>query len=40
MPQQRPLYPDISVQENLEFLAGFYGIRGKKRDKGILSTFL
>ena len=35
MPQQRPLYPDITVQENLEFFAGLYGIRGQKREKRI-----
>ena len=35
MPQQRPLYPDITVQENLEFFAGLYGIRGPKREKRI-----
>lgn len=35
MPQQRPLYPDITVQENLEFFAALYGIRGKERDRRI-----
>lgn len=30
MPQQRPLYPDLTVEENLEFYAGIYGIRGQK----------
>jgi len=35
MPQQRPLYPDITVKENLEFFAGLYGIRGKERDRRI-----
>jgi ABC-2 type transport system ATP-binding protein len=35
MPQQRPLYPDITVLENLEFFAGLYGIRGKERDRRI-----
>lgn len=35
MPQQRPLYPDITVQENLEFFAGLYGIRGQKREERI-----
>jgi ABC-2 type transport system ATP-binding protein len=35
MPQQRPLYPDITVQENLEFFAGLYGIRGKETDRRI-----
>jgi ABC-2 type transport system ATP-binding protein len=35
MPQQRPLYPDLTVQENLEFYAGLYGIRGQEQDKKI-----
>jgi len=32
MPQQRPLYPDITVKENLEFFSMLYGIRGRERD--------
>ena len=35
MPQQRPLYPDLTVLENLEFYAGLYGIRGHERTKRI-----
>jgi ABC-2 type transport system ATP-binding protein len=35
MPQQRPLYPDLTVQENLEFYAGLYGIHGQKRARRI-----
>jgi len=35
MPQQRPLYPDITVQENLEYFAGLYGIRGKAMENRI-----
>jgi ABC-2 type transport system ATP-binding protein len=35
MPQERPLYPDLTVLENLEFYAGLYGIRGHERDKRI-----
>jgi ABC-2 type transport system ATP-binding protein len=35
MPQQRPLYPDITVRENLEFFAGLYGIRGPMRERRI-----
>lgn len=38
MPQQRPLYPDLTVQENLEFYAGLYGIRGQERDKKIVEV--
>lgn len=38
MPQQRPLYPDLTVQENLEFYAGLYGIRGQDRDKKIVEV--
>lgn len=35
MPQQRPLYPDLTVLENLEFYAGLYGIRDPERAKRI-----
>jgi len=35
MPQERPLYPDLTVLENLEFYAGLYGIRGHERDTRI-----
>jgi ABC-2 type transport system ATP-binding protein len=35
MPQQRPLYPDITVRENLGFFAGLYGIRGPLREQRI-----
>ena len=35
MPQERPLYPDLTVLENLEFYAGLYGIRGHERDRRI-----
>lgn len=35
MPQQRPLYPDLTVLENLEFYAGLYGIRDGERTKRI-----
>jgi ABC-2 type transport system ATP-binding protein len=30
MPQQYSLYGDLSVQENLRFFAGMFGLRGKK----------
>ena len=30
MPQQFSLYPDLSVEENLSFYAGIYGITGKQ----------
>jgi ABC-2 type transport system ATP-binding protein len=35
MPQLRPLYPDLTVQENLEFYGGIYGIRDQKLKKRI-----
>lgn len=35
MPQMRPLYPDITVRENLEFFAGLYAIRGWEKDRRI-----
>lgn len=35
MPQQRPLYPDLTVLENLEFYAGLYGIRDREMAKRI-----
>jgi ABC-2 type transport system ATP-binding protein len=35
MPQQRPLYPDLTVKENLEFYAGLYGIRGQELSRRI-----
>jgi ABC-2 type transport system ATP-binding protein len=35
MTQHRALYPDLTVQENMEFFAGLYGIQGKKRSERI-----
>jgi ABC-2 type transport system ATP-binding protein len=35
MTQHRALYPDLTVQENMEFFAGLYGILGKKRSERI-----
>jgi ABC-2 type transport system ATP-binding protein len=35
MTQHRALYPDLTVQENMEFFAGLYGIVGKRRAQRI-----
>lgn len=35
MPQLRPIYPDITVRDNLEFFAALYGIRGQELDRRI-----
>jgi len=35
MTQQRALYPDLTLQENMEFYAGLYGIEGTKRSEKI-----
>ena len=35
MPQLRPLYPDLTVRENLEFYGGIYGIRDRELKKRI-----
>ncbi len=35
MTQYRALYPDLTVQENMEFFAGIYGIDGHRREKRI-----
>ncbi len=35
MTQHRALYPDLTLQENMEFYAGLYGIEGRKRSEKI-----
>lgn len=35
MTQHKALYPDLTLQENMEFYAGLYGISGWKREKRI-----
>ncbi len=35
MTQHKALYPDLTLQENLEFYAGLYGIARRKRDERI-----
>lgn len=35
MTQHKALYPDLTLQENMEFYAGLYGISGQKRSERI-----
>lgn len=35
MTQHKALYPDLTLQENMEFYAGIYGVEGKKRSDKI-----
>jgi ABC-2 type transport system ATP-binding protein len=35
MTQHKALYPDLTVEENMQFYAGLYGIGGQKREKKI-----
>lgn len=35
MTQHKALYPDLTLQENMEFYAGLYGISGRRREERI-----
>ncbi len=35
MTQHKALYPDLTLQENMEFYAGLFGIKGRRREEKI-----